>query len=102
MTAASNGPTAPWKLTWTPPGPDPPAPLEPALPLVPAVPVPPNAPAAPVVFGCGMQLPSVIGLVVKRGAVTLASRENRRSVPVDSVGAASTGTTHENFAASPV
>ena len=69
---------------------------------MPAAPVPPNEPPVPTVIGCGMQFPSSTGLVEKRGAVALASCANSRSVPVDSVGAASTGTTHENFAASPV
>ena len=49
-----------------------------------------------------MQVPEIWLLAWKRGCVTLASAENSRSVPVDSIGAASTGTTHENFAASPV
>ena len=60
MTAASNGPTAPWKLTIT---------LArrrprrlPAVPAVPAVPVPAEPPV-PTVIGCGMQVPSSTGLV---------------------------------------
>ncbi len=100
MTAASNGPTAPWKLTVTPPPPAPPAPVVPAEPVPPAN--DPPAPPAPARALCGDAGPAQRVGRLKARLRHAGERVNSRSVPVVSVGAASTGTIQENFAASPV
>ena len=101
-TAVLNGPTAPWKVTFTLPlPPPPPAPVAPAAPEVPALPVPDEPPDPP--NDCGIQVPSVCWLIVKRGVVSVLSCANKRSVPTAGTpGSASTGTTQENLSASPV
>src|SRR6185369_8512935 len=98
MTAASKGPTAPWKATVTPT----PASAPCAAPPAPVGTLASYPPPTGGTCGSGRQVPLVSKLDTKLGVVTPASALNSRSVPVDSIGTAATGTTQENFAASPV
>src|SRR5258708_3288 len=96
MTACSYGPTAPIDRTWTPP-PSCPAAASKAMPADPPEPLPDEYGGV----GSGLQTPSIMVFTWNDGAVAWATMVNMRSVPTPTVGAASTGTIHENLSAGP-